>query len=77
MAYTGSKILRRIQMNRHRRERRKEIKALSPEQTFEREQRLLWHKLHKVFYHKEYIVYEDLPEELKSQVPHFEEFIFP
>jgi hypothetical protein len=59
-----------------RREKQKKIRELPPKEKFERAQRLLWFKLHSCFTKKEYVSYEDLPEELKSQIQPFEEFLW-
>ncbi len=77
MAYTGSLGLRRIKRNAHRRERYRLLAALSPQEKFDREQRLLWYKLHSIFTHKEFIVHEYLPEVLRNTIAPFEDFIFP
>jgi hypothetical protein len=53
------------------------LKILTPEQKKEREQWLLWHRLHTVFTKVEYITYENLPENLRVQLHPFEEFIYP
>lgn len=73
-----SKGLERLRRNAHRRERRCRLKALSPQEKFDREQTLLWWKLHTIFTRKEYITYESLPDRLKAEIaPFTEEFIFP
>ncbi len=73
-----SQGLKRIRQNAHRRERSRQLKALSPQEKFDREQRLLWFKLNSIFTRKQYITYESLPEKLKEQIAPFdEEFVFP
>lgn len=68
---------RRLKISSQKKRYYSRVKTLSPEQKWEREQRILWFKLRYVFTHKEYVAYEDLPETLKAQVLHFEEFTFP
>lgn len=63
--------------NAHRREWYRAIQELTPEQRHEREQRLLWHKLHSVFTRKEFVSYENLPKKLRDQVDPFPDFVFP
>ena len=79
MIYTGgSKGLRRIEMNRHRRARGVMIRAMTPEQKWEREQTSLWWKLHSIFNRREWIIYDDLPEKLKESIAPFdEEYLYP
>ncbi len=63
--------------NARRQIRYRQIKALSKEEKFERDQRLLWFKLHDIFMKKEYVLYDDLPEALKAHMSHFDEIIYP
>lgn len=63
--------------NAHRRTRIAAIRSLSPDERFQHDQHLLWHKLHTIFTRKEYVSYEDLPDKLKAQIADYGEFIYP
>jgi hypothetical protein len=64
--------------NSHKRESYRLIREETPEQRFEREQLSLWHKLHSVLTHREFITYEELPDKLKEIIAPFdEEYIYP
>ena len=70
------KAKRRRCWNTYKRTLYANIKALPPEERWERDQRLLWWKLRRTFDKREYIEYESLPEALQKQIEPFEEFLY-
>jgi hypothetical protein len=56
---------------------RDKVRGMTPEQLWEHKQFMLNHKLRSVFRRKEYVSYDELPEELKKQVTDFGEILFP